>query len=179
MDKIGTITIVDAHDDHLGYFIIILFLTSITFIGINVWEPHVIFEYQKLNNDYSFTTKKLINCFEIIYLITLFGSIYSYKKLNYNYSKQFKRTITWHKNIALYLTLYSQILIIAICSFLPKIQIFKKSNGFIGDNIENPDYFLKFMYLSFFIIPILLFLFFILTVKILREAQKNNLVLKN
>lgn len=165
---------IGEEEDHIGYFSIMLFLTIITFIGIVIWENPMITEYKQIDSQYSFIAQKHIICLELGYLFFLSWIIYSYKKLAYNYAENFKAVIISHKLIALYFTLYSQSLALIICKVSPEIEIFEKSNGFIGKEVTNAAHFLSFISISYVIITVLFLAFLRFSTKIFQQAQTPN-----
>lgn len=161
-------------EDHIGYFSIMLFLTIITFIGISSWENPIIAAYKQLDPQYSFASQKYIIYLELGYLFFLSWIIYCYKKLDYNYPEGFKNVIATHQGIAFMFTMCSQSLAISICKVCPEIEIFEKSNGFIGKEVTNAVHFLSFISISYVIITVLFLAFLRFSIKIFQRAQTPN-----
>ena len=149
--------IISEENDYIGYLCIMLFLTIITFSGINIWKNPIILEYQQIENEYNFIYQTYINYFEIGYILYLIGTIYCIGKLNYNYDSDFEKRVHRYLILVLYFTLFTQTMIIAICSFAPEIEIYEKSNCFIGEEILIPSFYQYILNSSYILTPVFFF----------------------
>lgn len=173
MEKRENNIIISEENDYVGHLSIMLFLTSTTFIGINIWHNPAIHEYQQIKNDYSFTAQTYINYLEIGYILFLIGTIYSYKRLNYNYDMDLERSINWHQLIIQTFTLFTQIFAITICNIAPDVEIYEKTNGLIGKEIQIPNFYVVILNASYFIIPILFLYMLLVSYKIFLESEQT------